>query len=179
MEPIRVATQDDVDVIADLIQEKRLQYETYQPIFWRVAPSARGNHLGFLAKVLANERTITLVWEETPGTVDWFIIPNIIAAPPVYEPGGPTCMVDDYWVRGGERWETIGRALLDAVCARARSEFGAAQVLVVCGHKDTAKRTVLRGQGLEIASEWYVKGLKSFKAPEMRCGVSIESDPHR
>lgn len=160
MNPLRVATQDDVDVIADLIQEKRLQYEHYQPIFWRVAPSARDNHRGFLAKVLANERTIAWIWEETPGTVEGFIIANIIAAPPVYEPGGPTCMVDDYWVRGGERWETIGQAVLDAVCVRARSEFGAAQVLVVCGHQDTAKRTMLRDQGLEIASEWYVKGLK-------------------
>lgn len=93
MSPIRVATQDDVDVIADLVQEKRLQYETYQAIFWRVAPSARDNHLGFLAKVLANsEHTIALVWQEPKGTVDGFIIANIIAAPPVYEPGGPTCM---------------------------------------------------------------------------------------
>lgn len=160
MTPFRVATQDDVGGIADLIQEKRLQYEHYQPIFWRIAPSARDNHLGFLAKVLANERTIALVWEETPGTVDGFIIANIIAAPPVYEPGGPTCMVDDYWVRGGERWETIGHALLEAVCVRARSEFGAAQVLVVCAHQDRAKRTMLHDQGLEIASEWYVKALK-------------------
>lgn len=82
------------------------------------------DHVGFLAQVLAHERTIALVWEETPGTVDGFIIANIIAAPPVYEPGGPTCMVDDYWVRGGERWETIGHALLDAVCIRARSRLG-------------------------------------------------------
>ncbi len=66
-----------------------IQYEHYQPIFWRVAPSARDNHLGFLAKVLANERTIALVWEEPPGTVEGFIIANIIAAPPVYEPGVP------------------------------------------------------------------------------------------
>ncbi len=160
MNPLRVATQDDVDVVADLTRGKRLQDEHYQPIFWRVAPSARDNHRGFLAKVLANERTIAWIWEETPGAVQGFIIANIIAAPPVYEPGGPTCMVDDYWIRGGERWETIGQALLDAVCVRARSEFGAAQVLVVCGHRDTAKRTMLREQGLEIASEWYVKGLQ-------------------
>ncbi len=68
--------------------------------------------------------------------------------------------MDDYWVRGGERWESIGQALLAAVCVRARSEFGAALVLVVCGHQDTAKRTMLREQGLEITSEWYVKGLQ-------------------
>ncbi len=69
-------------------------------------------------------------------------------------------MVDDYWVRGGERWETCGQALLDEVCVRARAKFGAAQGLVVCGHRDPAKRTMLHDNGLEIASQWYVKGLK-------------------
>lgn len=160
MDSIRVATQNDVDAIADLIQEKRVQYESYQPTFWRIAPSARADHPAYLAKVLAHERTIALVWEDTTGIVDGFIIGNVMAAPSVYDPGGPTCLVDDYWVRGGERWETIGRALLDAVCARARLEFEAAQVVVVCGHQDTGKRTMLDDQGLEIASEWYVKGLK-------------------
>ncbi len=160
MSSIRVATQDDVDVIADLVQEKRLQYETYQPIFWRVSPSARESHLGFLAKVLANsEHTIALVWQEPTETVDGFIIATMHVAPPVYEPRGPTCMVDDYWVRGGKHWETIGQALLDEVCVRAQAKFGAVQVLVVCGHLDTAKRTMLHDNGLEIASEWYVKGL--------------------
>lgn len=160
MNSIRVAAQNDVEAIADLIQEKRVQYESYQPTFWRIAPTARADHPAYLAKVLAHERTVALVWEATAGRVDGFIIGNVITAPSVYDPGGPTCMVDDYWVRGGERWETIGQALLDAVCARARSEFGAAQVLVVCGHQDTAKRTMWRDHGLEIASEWYVKGLK-------------------
>ena len=89
-----------------------------------------------------------------------FIIANIVAAPPFYEPGGPTCMVDDYWVCGGERWETIGQALLDEVCVRGRAKFGAAQVLVMCGHQDTVKRTMLHDNGLETASEWYAKGLK-------------------
>ncbi len=69
-------------------------------------------------------------------------------------------MVDDYWVRGGERWDSIGRALPDAMCARVRSDFGAAQVLVVCGHKDSGKRVMLHQAGLDIASEWDVKWLK-------------------
>ncbi len=160
MHPIRVATQGDVEVIADLVQEKRIQYETYQPIFWRIAPLARNTHGAFIAKVLADDHTIALVWEETPGNIEGFIIANIVTAPPVYEPGGPVCMVDDYWVRGGTRWDTIGQSLLDAVCARAQSEFGAVEVLVVCGHKDNAKRSMLQDNGLDIASEWYVKALR-------------------
>jgi len=40
MNPLRVATPDDVNGIADLIQEQRLPYEHDQPIFWRVAPTA-------------------------------------------------------------------------------------------------------------------------------------------
>ncbi|HBQ95243.1 MAG: hypothetical protein M1294_13100 [Firmicutes bacterium] len=158
MSNIRVATKDDIDVIAELIQEKRLQYETYQPIFWRVAPGAVEKHRGFIECVISQERTIALVWEQR-ATIEGFIIANIISAPPVYEPGGPTCMVDDYWVRGGRAWDTIGRELLERASIEAKSQFGAAQILVVCGHKDNAKRTMLQNQNLQIASEWYVKGL--------------------
>jgi len=69
--------------------------------------------------VLAHERTIAWAWEETPGTMDGFTIATIIAAPPAYEHGGPTGMVDAYGVHGGEGWETIGQAVLDAGCVRA------------------------------------------------------------
>lgn len=160
MSPIRAATPEDVDAIADLVHEKRLTYQSYQPVFWKVAAAAREKHRDFLANLLVNDRTIALVWQDVSGTVDGFIIANIIVAPPVYEPGGPTCMVDDYWVRGGQRWDTIGRTLLDAVCMRAQSEFGAVQVLVVCGHQDLAKRAMLQANDLAIASEWYVKALQ-------------------
>lgn len=38
-----------------------------------------------------------------------------IAEPPGYGLGGPTCMVDDYRIRKGEWWETIGQVLPDPV----------------------------------------------------------------
>ena len=108
--------------------------------------------------MISQDRTIALVWEKG-ATIEGFIIANIIPAPPVYEPGGPTCLVDDYWVRGGRAWDTIGRGLLERVSIEAKSRFGAAQILVVCGQKDNAKRTMLQNQDLQIASDWYVKGL--------------------
>ena len=160
MNPIRAADEDDIDLIADLMQEKRLQYASYQPLFWRVAPSAVATHKAFLSKMISDEHTIALVWQETRESIEGFILAIITGFPPAYDPGDPTCMIDDYWVRGDqERWNAIGQALLDGACTRARSEFGAAQVVVVCAHKDVAKRSMLRAEGLAIASEWYVKAL--------------------
>ena len=82
-----------------------------------------------------------------------FVIATVGPAPPVYDPGGLAAMVDDYAVVG-DTWDTTGRALLAAVTERVR-ERGAAQVIVVCGHRDEAKRSALQRAGLSLASEWY------------------------
>lgn len=58
-----------------------------------------------------------------------------VAAPPVYDPGGTTCVVD----------RVAGRdlpALLDAVAAAAAA-LGARQLVVVCGAGDAALRAAL------------------------------------
>ena len=62
-------------------------------------------------------------------------------------------MIDDYAVVG-DSWDTTGRALLEAATDHVR-ERGAVQVVVVCGHRDEAKRTALQRAGLSLASEWY------------------------
>lgn len=155
---IRNATRHDLPAIADLIQDKRVQYEPYQPTFWRIAPQAVEKHLPFLETMLTDPRTIALVSEE--GTmVQGFVIARIVDAPAVYDPGGPTCVIDDFWVRDGSDWDSIGPALLNEASRRAQSEFKASQVLVVCGHQDLTKRAMLKGQAFTIASEWYVRPL--------------------
>jgi hypothetical protein len=58
-----------------------------------------------------------------------------VAAPPVYDPGGTTCVVDR--VAGPDL-----PALLDSV-ASAAAALGARQLVVVCGAGDAALRTVL------------------------------------
>ena len=50
----------------------------------------------------------------------------------------------------------FGRELL-AAARQAAEERGAVQTVVVCGHRDEAKRRMLAGEGFSLASEWYVR----------------------
>lgn len=154
---IRHATNADLDAILDLCELKRLEYQNYQPVFWRKAPDSRQRQLPFLQAQLSRENVIALV-HEREGSVDGFIIAVIVPTPPVYAAGGPTCSVDDYWVHNKADWETVGPALLDAASEEARKR-GACQVVVVCSHNDGPKRGMLAGQAYSIASEWWVRPL--------------------
>ena len=62
--------------------------------------------------------------------------------------------VDDH----PESWATVGVDLLNAIQEDARHR-GAAQLVVVCGHLDEAKRAALDSCRLTIASEWWVAPL--------------------
>ena len=96
---------------------------------------------------------ITLVSEES-GAVTGFLIAQLAGAPPVYDPGGQTCDIDDFVVAPG-RWATTGVQLLRSAIERA-AERGAIQAVVVTAHLDQDKREALRLCGLSIASEWWV-----------------------
>ena len=61
------------------------------------------------------------------------------ASPPLYDPGGPTCVVDQ--VRGRDR----ARLVDDAVAAAAGRDD--AQVVVVCGHDDPELAEVAHAAG--------------------------------
>ncbi len=72
--------------------------------------------------------------------------------PPVYAPGA-TATIDDFAVTA-DAWATVGVELV-----RRRSSAAAlkvTQLVVVCGHRDEAKRSMLQDLGLSLASEWYV-----------------------
>jgi hypothetical protein len=63
--------------------------------------------------------------------------------------------VDDFVV-DAEEWRTTGAALLAAV-ERTAGQRGAVQTVVVCGHRDEAKRAMLSGERFSLASEWYTR----------------------
>lgn len=154
---LRKAENHDAIAIVDLAEQRRLQYQQYQPTFWRKAEDSRAKQLPFLESLIKREDVIVLV-HESEGRVDGFIIADFVPAPPVYNPGGPTCRVDDFCVAAGSLWETVGQELLNEVRRKA-SERGAAQNVVVCGHLDQPKRAMLTQLGYSIASEWYVRDL--------------------
>lgn len=125
-------------------------------MFWRKAEDSAEKQRAFLEQLLERDNVIGLVYERD-GT-EGFVIGSLVPAPPVYEPGGLTCSVDDFVV-AEEAWESIGGELLDAVAAEARAR-GAAQMVVVSAHLDTQKREMLVSHTYAIASEWWVRPLQ-------------------
>jgi GNAT superfamily N-acetyltransferase len=158
-EQIRVAVQADVPAMTALAGVRREQYAEYQPLFWR--PAAAEKHRAYLSRIVASDKAITLVSEEG-GQLTGFLIASLNAAPPVYDPGGLSCDIDDFVVTPAANWPTTGVQLLRAALAEA-GQRGAVQAVVVTAHLDAAKRQALRACGLEIASEWWVtpQGLRS------------------
>jgi GNAT superfamily N-acetyltransferase len=154
---IRIAQIADVPAIVELAEQKRLEYQSYQPVFWRKAANSRERHIPWVEKLVNRDDVITLV-HERDGIIDGFIIADFVPAPPVYDVAGPTCRVDDYTVADSQDWQAIGRELLEEVMREAQRR-GAAQIVVVCAHLDQPKRAMLAAAGLSLASEWYTKPL--------------------
>jgi GNAT superfamily N-acetyltransferase len=153
-EQIRVAAQADVAAMTTVAAIRREQYARYQPLFWRPAAGAQDKHRSYLASLVANDEVISLVSEDD-GQLTGFLIATLTAAPPVYDPGGLTCLIDDFVIVPAARWPTAGVELLRAGLAQAVRR-GAVQAVVVTGHLDEPKRQALRACGLAVASEWWV-----------------------
>ena len=153
---VRSAAPGDVDAIVRLAAVRRAEYESYQPVFWRPAADAAARQRPYLAGLIEDPAVITLV-AVTGHDVAGFAIATVGVAPSVYDPGGLTCLVDDFVVADAHDWPTVGVILLRAVI-RAALERGAAQI-VVAAQLDEAKRAVLAASGLSVASESWVHPL--------------------
>ena len=154
---IRDAGADDVPRMVQLSEQKRTEYEQQQPIFWRKARDSASAQTPYFEHLLTLDSTIVLVYE-CEGTIQGFVIASLHTAPPVYDPGGLTCNIDDFVVGHSDLWSSVGRALLDRVTIEARSRK-AVQVVVVTGGHDRQKREMLSTMGLSLASEWWVSGI--------------------
>lgn len=154
---IRRAAVADVPRMIELAAEKRAEYAEAQPVFWRVADDAAIKQTPYFEQLIAQDRVVALA-HESENAIDAFLIAFLQDAPPVYDPGGPTCTIDDFTVATPDLWPTVGRALLDAAIP-AITSLGAVQIVVVCGHHDAPKRAMLQAAGFPIASEWRVRAI--------------------
>jgi len=137
----RPAVSEDVEAMLALAERRREQYQEHAPIFQRPAPKARDAQRPYFHQLVQDSTIISLVHEEGQH-VDGFIIASLMPAPPVYDPGGPTCLVDDFMVEHPRLWSTVGTGLLEEAC-----QHGAVQVVVVCGPSDQSKRELLLSRG--------------------------------
>src|SRR3712207_6165929 len=154
---IRAARTDDITAMVELSERKREQYARFQPVFWRKATDSRERHTTYLAGLVARGQHLALV-SEAAGALDGFLIAAPRPAPPVYDPGGLTCLVDDFVVADEARWDDVGSALLRRAGEEARRR-DAVQLVVVCAHLDAPKRAMLASAGFSVASEWHVRPL--------------------
>ncbi len=90
-------------------------------------------------KALMQDNTFTL----THGTHTLRAI--LVQAPPVYDPGGPVCFVEDW----------AGDEVLLADAEREAAARGAVVVRVICAHGDAYRAKTLTRHGYTVASEWY------------------------
>jgi hypothetical protein len=147
------AGQADLERMLEIAAARRQEYACYQPQFWHPATDAVARQRDFFASLIANDDTFVVVVREDSG-IRGFAIARTADAPPVYNPGGLTCAVDDFAVADLTDWPTVGPLLLNAVRAWG-SDHGATQLIVVVAHLDQPKRAMLRNAELEIASEWW------------------------
>ena len=153
---IREARANDVQAIADVAEQRRVDYEGAQPQFWRRAANAVDVHGPWLATMVADPDVVSIVATSEDGTLTGYAFGTVVPAPPVYEPGGPTGFIDDFAVVDPERWPDVGVQLL-AEARQRLARQGVAQIVVVCGHHDQRKRAALAQAGLAVVSQWYMQ----------------------
>lgn len=73
----------------------------------------------------------------------------LLSAPPVYDPGGPVCFI--------EEWQNDEALLSEAEQAAAAK--GAVLTRVICPHADHDRAALLTQRGYAVASEWYTASL--------------------
>ncbi len=117
--PIRHATEADVPRIVALLQQRREAYQHYSPVFWKIADRAAERPESFIRR-LVNDATVLTIVHESQDIVNGVLIANTMDAPPVYDPGGKVCMIDDYVVEHPELWQEVGTRLLESIAVTGR-----------------------------------------------------------
>ena len=149
---LRKANLSDIIDCVDLVEARRLRYEEFEPQFWRRAEDSRSTTVEWLSKLFNDVDVLSLVATEESVVVG-FLIARDAPVPPVYNPGGPTALVDDFCVAEG-RWMDVGSKLLIRAKEELRSS-GCVQIVVVGAHKDTEKTSFLEKAELSLASTWW------------------------
>ena len=143
---IRKARASDIEAATELVEHDRRQRQKHQSLFWRRAAKSATATREFLGKLLTEPDTFFLVARKFP-------------APPVYDPGGDTYLIDDFCVLEPRHWLTVGEALLSHASTLIH-EHGGVQIVIICADRDLAKAEMLRRSDLTIASNWWTKPLK-------------------
>ena len=88
----------DLDGLLGIASARRTAYAAYQARFWRPAPDAIDSQRAYFTSILDDDQTLVLTATEDDAGLRGFAIGRLVPAPPVYDPGGVSCVVDDFAV---------------------------------------------------------------------------------
>ncbi len=94
---VRKARASDIEAAVALAERSRRQYQKYQPAFWHKAEKSAAVTQTFFTRLLAENDAFFLVAIEADQLLG-FLIARKFTAPPVFEPGGDTYLIDDFSV---------------------------------------------------------------------------------
>jgi GNAT superfamily N-acetyltransferase len=154
---VRKAETTDIKAAVELVERSRRQFQKYQPTFWRKAANSAAATEKFFVHLLTEPDAFFLVAIEGIR-LEGFLIARKFAAPPVFDPGGDTYLIDDFCVAEPHLWLSVGEALLSHATTLIH-EHGGVQIVVVAADRDLAKTEMLRRSDLSIASNWWTKPL--------------------
>lgn len=153
---VRTALEGDLLAMVALSERFRARLADYSPVFWRKAPDAAAKQTLWFRFLLTQSDTFAFAHAAPDGAIDGFLIARMTAAPPVFAPGAPICLIDDFCVEPAAAWPTTGAALLDAAVAEG-ARRGAPVTSVITAHLDAPKRAFLAARGFAPTSEWHVR----------------------
>lgn len=151
---IREANQDDLAAMVALIEAHRAQLEQWQPRFWKRADGSAEMTRQWFGHLIAQDANLGLV-HETDGTIDGFLIATIVPAPPVYDPGGLTCLIDDFALASDDLWPTVGDALVQRASAWSK-EKGASQTVIIAPLAHDEKIAFVKTRQMTPSASWWV-----------------------
>ncbi len=141
---VRRARSDDAEALFELARAAPPRLHGMQ-LVWREPRTVRGY------RELCDRPDCTTLVAAQDGRIEGYALAMpALPAPPVYEPGGTTCLVDELEAARPE----IRAALLYAIEGAAR-EAGDVQVLLACAARDRAKRAVLDARGYRWPVDWF------------------------
>ena len=141
---IRRAHPDDAEALMELARAAAPRLHGMQ-LVWREPRSVQGYR-----ELCDRPDCTTLVAERDGQVAGYGLAMPGLPAPPVYDPGGTTCLVDELETR----CPRLRAALLYALEAAARAA-GDVQILMACDARDRAKHAVLDGRGYRWPVDWF------------------------
>ena len=153
---VRPAAPADAEGFAALARTSAARQHGMQ-LLWRQPPDPGGYR-----ELIADPDCLALTLERD-GRIEGYALGRAgLPAPPVYDPGGSTCLVDELAVAGTGPDQDY--AALLAAAERVAADGGDRQLLVACPAREPSKRRALDSRGYRWPVDWYAREIAARPA---------------